>query len=383
MTNQSQSPATDANVATEANLLESAIAATPQADVRSIWKGEDQSYHTYDGRPCCYSVPMLEHMLGQTYKQAPQAEKAAFLAYCIIKQLDPISRQVYFVKYDANAPASFVTDWMVFVDRAQRHPRFDGFESGIIWMNGKGETKRGKPCDHEPSADHRIFGGWAIAHRKDQTIPRDVEVPLSEMISTKRDGTPTRSWRKMLTTMATKTPSARALRQSFPEKLAGLYIAEEPQDGFDVPKMPPLESGDTAPVTDLDSAADHLEKEEVTLAAAVEPPDKETAATPPETEPPFDPGEQPATDSAPNDPLASWSDYQFLLSNAKEAKEIAEIEDQRVSHLPEAKRAEARKLANARRRTLARAEKKAAEEQSAKSDKTTAGKDAVQKELPY
>lgn len=250
-------------VAQEESPLDRAIAETPEVRFRSIWAGEDQVYRTYDGRKCTLSVRLLETLLGQSYRNAPDAEKAAFIAYCINHQLDPTRRQVYFLKYGSE-PAAFVTAWEVFVDRAQRHPAFDGYETGIVWSvaTEAGQvTERGKPCDYVPDEKHRMVGGWARVHRSDRKVPLEVEVPLCEMEKTKRDGTPVASWRGMTTTMATKVPAARALRRSFPDKLGDLYVEQETAI-FQALHQPELRSGDTLDPTDLDNVAKSLDAED-------------------------------------------------------------------------------------------------------------------------
>lgn len=250
-------------VTKEDSPLDKVIAATPEVNMREIWAGKDQRYTTYDGRICTLSIKLCDTVLGATYRLAPEAEKAAFIAFCITNQLDPLRKQVHFVKYGQD-PAAYIVDWHVFVDRAQRHPAFDGYETGIVWSVKKGEetvTKRGQPCDYERDENHRMIGGWARVHRRDRKIPVEVEVPLTEMEKTKKDGTPTRFWRGMTTTMATKVPAARALRNSFPDKLGDLYIEQETAI-FQALQQPDLRSGDTLPLNDLDDLKKQLDAED-------------------------------------------------------------------------------------------------------------------------
>lgn len=249
-------------------------ALVPAPNMWDIWKGKTQTYLTYDGRECTYNMQMLDAILGKDYATAPIPEKAAFIAYCVNKQLDPIRKQVYFIKYSKDEPAGFVTNWEVFVDRAQRHPQFDGYASGIVWLVRDADAKevsvqRGKPCDYIQDADHRIVGGWATAYRKDRSHPSEVEVPLEEMIGKKRDGTPSKFWRTMLTTMGTKTPTARALRHAFPDTLGGLYTEDETA-AFAATTALQLQSGEVVPVGDLDAIADQVAEED-TIEATVEP----------------------------------------------------------------------------------------------------------------
>jgi phage recombination protein Bet len=247
----------------EESPLDKVIAATPEVNMRDIWAGKDQRFTTYDGRICTLSIKLCETVLGNPYRGAPEAEKAAFIAFCITNGLDPLRKQVHFVKY-GQEPAAYIVDWHVFVDRAQRHPAFDGYETGVVWSVKKGEetvTERGQPCDYERDEHHRMIGGWARVHRRDRKIPVVVEVPLAEMEKTKKDGTPTRFWKGMTTTMTTKVPAARALRNSFPDRLGDLYIEQETAI-FQALQQPDLRSGDTLPMETLDDLKKQLDAED-------------------------------------------------------------------------------------------------------------------------
>lgn len=189
-------------------------------DARQIVTGGDVHIETYDGRRVLANVAMIRQLIPGTNK-GNDCEITAFLQFCLANKLDPFRRQVYFIKYSSNDPASWVVSWHVYLDRASRHPQYDGYENGIVWeVNGK--ITRGQPCDYSAITDGvRTLGGWARVHRKDRKHPAYVEVPLAEM--QKRTAT----WTGMTTTMATKTPTARALRAAFPEELGHTYAEGE------------------------------------------------------------------------------------------------------------------------------------------------------------
>lgn len=197
-----------------------------KVDVRKIAEGEDIDIQTFDGKIVMANVKALQTLLPGTKEGSP-FELAAFLAYCQTKQLDPFSKQVYFIKYSRGDPPAWVVSWEVFMARAARHPQFDGMEAGIIWQVG-GVIERGQPCDYVEDDDHVIVGGWARVHRKDRKVATCIEVPLGEMEKCKRDGSPTAMWRGQKTTMCVKVPKARALRQAFADDLGGLYTDAEP-----------------------------------------------------------------------------------------------------------------------------------------------------------
>lgn len=242
------------------------IDTTGKVQMRSIWRGDEQRYLTYDGRECTYSLKMLDAVLGTTFAEAPTGERVAFIAYCIANRLDPVRRQVYFIKYQHSEPASFVTSWEVFLERAQRHPQFDGFENGIVWRikTAKGwRVKRGQSCDFIEDAEHIAVGGWAKVYRNDISKPRYVEVPIREMMATKADGSPVKKWRTEKLSMSMKTPTSRALRQAFPEDLSSLYTDGETekfaQDVYDE-RVPGMEN--KLPPEDLDALAEEMDRED-------------------------------------------------------------------------------------------------------------------------
>lgn len=198
-----------------------------KVDVRAIAHGEDVEIETYDGRRIWANVTALKSILPGIHGATP-VELAAFLAFCQSAKLDPFRRQVHFIKYKKDEPAAWVTSWEVFMDRAQRCVHFDGIEAGIVWRVD-GKKVLGQPCDYPQDEQHEIIGGWARVFRKDRQIPVYEEVPLGEMAKTTKEGRPTRFWASGLTTMCKKVPKARALRQAFPEELAGLFTEDEPR----------------------------------------------------------------------------------------------------------------------------------------------------------
>ncbi len=237
--------------------LKRLLAKAPHADFADIMAGVEQEYVSYDGRVVKYTLNMLWTILGETFKYASREEASTFIAWCINNRLDPVRKQAYFIKYKEGAVPAFVVSWFVFLDRAQRHPAFNGMENGIVWQVKDADgmrTVRGRPCDYQPDADHVRVGGWARVYRKDRQYAADIEVPLSEM---KNPMSPT--WKNMETTMATKTPTARALRQSFPEDLADMLAEGEslvqqvaepspaPEADADAPQAPTREERQAEP----------------------------------------------------------------------------------------------------------------------------------------
>ena len=224
-------------VPTKRQPTEFEILCAKPVDLDAINADEPVEYVSYDGRHLRYTLANLFALLGDAFEHAERSEIVAFIAYCMNNRMDPMRKQVYFIKYKAGESPAFVTSWYVYLDRAQRHCAFDGLTNGVVWRisGDKGqtwETRHGRPCDYDQDQAHVIVGGWAAVYRKDISRPFEVEVPIGEMIGVRYDKktgslVPTRTWAQKLTTMATKTPTARALRQAFPEDLGGLLAEGE------------------------------------------------------------------------------------------------------------------------------------------------------------
>ena len=248
-------------------------------DVRALQNDGQMAIETYDHREIMVSVKLAKEIL-PCGKNCSTVELATFLCWCQANKLDPIRRQAHLIKYKPTEPAAYVVSYWVFVERAQRHPQFDGMETGVIW-GVDGKKVRGTPCDFIADAKHVILGGWATVYRKDRDHPFDVEVPWSEMAKYKAGGQLTRNWAQQTTTMATKVPLSRALRLAFAEELGSQYTDAE----FRGPdEMTP------------DERARRLE--ESLAAAEGEPNVTITDARPEDADPPgaADPGSPPAPD---------------------------------------------------------------------------------------
>lgn len=140
---------------------------------------------------------------------APNAtDKELFLLINIAKTygLSPFKREVHFVKY-GNAPASIITGYEIYLKRAERTGKLDGWK---CWI------------------EKDDVGEKAVIEikRKDQTIPVRWEVYRKEFDKAQS------TWKSMPTFMLKKVAIAQGFRLAFPDDLGGMpYIPEEmPQD---------------------------------------------------------------------------------------------------------------------------------------------------------
>ena len=171
---------------------------------------------------------------------APNAtDKELFMFMGIAKSygLNPLKREIHFVKY-GSAPASIIVGYEIYLKRAERTGKLDGWK---CWIDG----------------DKAIIE----IKRKDQSIPIKWEVDRKEF--DKQQST----WKAMPNFMLKKVAIARGFRLAFPDELGGLpYLTEE------LPSTAKLSS-------------EELAKDEIIVDAQVDDVPKATG-NPPEENPP-------------------------------------------------------------------------------------------------
>lgn len=146
-------------------------------------------------------------------------ELALVLGLCKAQRLNPFNKDVYIIKY-GNSPASIVTSKEVFTKRANANPDFEGFDAGIVYINGRGEVCTREGSAVYKAANEQLVGGWCRVYVKGRRPYYD-EVTLEEY-STGKSG-----WAKMPATMIRKVALVHCLREAFPDDFQGLYAAEE------------------------------------------------------------------------------------------------------------------------------------------------------------
>lgn len=119
-------------------------------------------------------------------------------------ELDPMTRQIWCVKY-GTAPAAIFTGRDGFLSIAHRSGKFNGMQSDAIRK------------DNMP--DGALVGARCTVWRTDMTNPFVVEVSLKEYNTGKSN------WVKMPETMIKKVAESQCLRRAF--DISGLYAPEE------------------------------------------------------------------------------------------------------------------------------------------------------------
>lgn len=136
-------------------------------------------------------------------------EKEIRIALGIVQslKLNPFTREVHFIKYDTNAKMAIVVGYEVYLKRAERTGKLDGWRVG--------NTEDGKKS-------------FVEIHRKDWKTPFYWEVTLSEF--SKKQST----WNSMPTFMGIKVAIAQGFRLCFPDELGGMPYTQEEHDALDV-----------------------------------------------------------------------------------------------------------------------------------------------------
>lgn len=167
---------------------------------------------------------------GQAPGNVTASEIKAFLRLCQAQRLNPFTRDAYLVKY-GSGPATIITGKEAFTKRASRNQRYRGMQAGVTVLGADGALHRREGSMVVPG--EQIVGGWCKVHVDGYEQPVYDEVSLSEYNTGKGN------WAKMPATMIRKVAVTHALREAFPEDMAGLYgeeemsRASEPQVGGD------------------------------------------------------------------------------------------------------------------------------------------------------
>lgn len=155
--------------------------------------------------------------------KATDAECKIFLETCKQYRLNPFTKEAYLIHYDNNSedtPSTIVLGKNCYMQMAERHPAFDGFEAGIIVL----DTEAGQ-LDHREGSivyeGEELLGGWAKVYRKDRTRPSYEEVKLAEYDTGKS------LWKGKKATMIRKVALVHALREAFPSTFGTLYDESE------------------------------------------------------------------------------------------------------------------------------------------------------------
>lgn len=170
----------------------------------------------------------LRNFVDPKHQASPQ-ELQTLLAIVKNRNLNPFTKEVYFIKY-GNNPAQIVVSKDAFMKRAEQNQNYDGFESGVIYEDEKGELKTKKGVILPRKAT--LIGGWCEVYRKDRSRPVYREVELSAYNTYKS------WWQKAPGQMIEKVAIVAAVRDAFSENVGGLYTADEMEQAAPIDVTP-------------------------------------------------------------------------------------------------------------------------------------------------
>jgi phage recombination protein Bet len=128
-------------------------------------------------------------------------------------KLNPLKREVYFVKY-GTSPMQVLVGYEVYIKRAERSGKYNGLEI----------TSQGSVAGKDLKAIVKVF-------RKDWTNPLTHEAYYTEYVQTKADGTVNKFWSSKPITMIKKVAVSQAFRMAFPDEFDGMpYTTDEVVD---------------------------------------------------------------------------------------------------------------------------------------------------------
>jgi len=149
-------------------------------------------------------------------KDLTESQKKQFIEVARAFNLNPFKREIHPVAYKdyktGKMVLSIVTGYEVYIKRAERTGKLDGWETGV------------KKEDNE-------LIGFVRIYRKDWTNPFYHEVYFSEVVGKRKDGTTTAFWLRSPRFQLKKVAISQAFRLCFPDEFNGMpYTTDELPD---------------------------------------------------------------------------------------------------------------------------------------------------------
>ena len=209
--------------------------------------------------------------------KATDAECKIFLETCKQYHLNPFTKEAYLIHYDnknEDTASTIVLGKNCYMQMAERHPAYDGFEAGVIVLTADGQLlNREGSIVYDGNGGETLLGGWAKVYRKDRTRVSYEEVKLSEYDTGKS------LWNGKKATMIRKVALVHALREAFPSTFGALYDESEVRvDAESTAREVPSEE---LPVLDPFAGSHRHRKTAGTLIPAPEAPAEEPPADDP------------------------------------------------------------------------------------------------------
>ena len=165
-----------------------------------------------------------EHIRKVVAPDATVDEFKTFMYLCASYNLDPLKKEIYFIKYGGKS--SIITSRDGYLKIANCNEHFDGLESDVVYQ-GDVLTKREDGSLHIAyGQDHLLFdkskltGAFCSVFRKDRAKATTVFVSIKEYY---KKGTTI--WQQYTNAMILKVAEAMALKRAF--AISGLVTREE------------------------------------------------------------------------------------------------------------------------------------------------------------
>lgn len=155
---------------------------------------------------------------------ATEIELKTFLYLCQEYNLDPLKREIYFIKY--NNKATILTSRDGYLKIANLNPNFDGLESDTVYQGDKLIKREDGSIQIEYGEAHLVFdkskltGAYCNVFRKDRKKAMSVFVNVRDYY---KKGAPI--WEQYINAMIIKVAEAMALKRAF--AISGLVTKEE------------------------------------------------------------------------------------------------------------------------------------------------------------
>ena len=160
----------------------------------------------------------------------PAGASEADINYCLAVAnqlgLNPILHEIYFVERKEQINKQWITKVQPVAGR--NAIRKKAHESGKLQSIKRWHELKEYPRYNSDTGAWEIrkeLFGICEVKRKDFEEPFRVEVPYSEYVQTKKDGTPTKFWREKPVTMIEKVAEDQCLKMAF--SISGIYTEEE------------------------------------------------------------------------------------------------------------------------------------------------------------
>lgn len=162
-------------------------------------------------------------------------EIVLFQELCKYRGLNPFLREAYLIKYGSQ-PATMVVGKDAILKKALSNTTYGGHEAGITVISRDAKIDRRAGSMLLPREE--LVGGWCkvvkVTAAGSQSIMH--EVSYDEYCMKDETGKPKSNWKTKPATMIRKVALCQALREAFPEDLAGMYEPEEM--GIDEKNLP-------------------------------------------------------------------------------------------------------------------------------------------------